>query len=166
MYMQTRLFKIFALFFLIPLPGRSQEDVEKGKIIAVVHYFFDALRVQDTIALRSLFLEKTMNHYVQESGDSIVTANQSPSQISFSKDRVIVERMRLTAVTVHVQQRIAAAWIPYDLWINGEFSHCGVDVFTMIKTSEGWKISSLSFSREFERCTVPANKFPYLPGYN
>jgi Putative lumazine-binding len=164
--MYTRIFKMAVLSLLIPMPGKSQHADEKSNILAVVHYFFDALRAQDTLALRSLFLEKAMTYYVQEGEDSIVTANQSPSQINFSKDRVIVERMRLTTVMVNVQQRIAAAWIPYDLWINGEFSHCGVDVFTLIKTKEGWKISSLSFSREFSGCTTTFNKYPYWPDYN
>jgi hypothetical protein len=146
--------KTLALCFLISTLANSQEADEKKKVLAVVQYFFDALEKQDTIALRNLFLKEAMNYYVQEREDSVITVSQSSLQIGFSKDRVIVERMRPSAVIVHMRQRIAAAWVPYDLWINGTFSHCGVDVFAMIKTSDGWKISSLSFTREFSGCDM------------
>ena len=35
-----------------------------------------------------------------------------------------------------------------DLWINSAFSHCGVDVFSLIKTRQGWRIASLSYTSE------------------
>jgi hypothetical protein len=44
-------------------------------------------------------------------------------------------------------------WGSYNLWINDKFSHCGVDAFTLLKTDSGWKISSLSYSKETEGCT-------------
>ena len=30
---------------------------------------------------------------------------------------------------------------PYDFWIDGKFSHCGIDAFDLIKTEEGWKLA-------------------------
>jgi hypothetical protein len=43
-------------------------------------------------------------------------------------------------------------WAPYDLWVNKKFSHCGVDVFTLIKTNQGWKIASLVYTVEPDAC--------------
>ncbi|MEJ0104884.1 MAG: nuclear transport factor 2 family protein [Bacteroidota bacterium] len=153
--MNARLLKIFAFCFLMPLLVKSQDDNEKAKILEIVQYFFDALKTQDTTSLKKLFVKEAMNYYVQEREDSVITVSQSPLQINFRKDRVIVERMRSTAVTVQVHQRIATAWVPYDLWVNGKFSHCGIDVFTMIKSKNGWKISSLSFTRQLNDCNTP-----------
>jgi hypothetical protein len=30
--------------------------------------------------------------------------------------------------------------------VNGKWSHCGVDIFTMAKTADGWKIVTLVYS--------------------
>ena len=67
---------------------------------------------------------------------------------TFRKEEIIKERMRDTGVVVQVHERIAMVWAPYDLWVNDKFSHSGVDVFTLLKTAEGWKISSCSYTVE------------------
>jgi len=44
------------------------------------------------------------------------------------------------------------AWVPYTLSISGKFSHCGVDLFTFIKTDKGWKINNCTFTIEPNGC--------------
>jgi len=43
---------------------------------------------------------------------------------------------------------VAMVWMPYDLYVNGAWSHCGVDVFTLVKTQGRWRIASLAWSAE------------------
>ena len=43
---------------------------------------------------------------------------------------------------------VAMVWYPYDLYVDGQWSHCGVDVFTMIRTDGKWRISTMSWSAE------------------
>ena len=43
---------------------------------------------------------------------------------------------------------VAMVWYPYDLYVNGAWSHCGVDVFTLVKSSGAWRIASLAWSAE------------------
>jgi hypothetical protein len=69
-----------------------------------------------------------------------------------NKERVIDEIMRDKEVTVQIHKQIAMVWAPYDLWVNKKFSHCGVDVFTLIKTNQGWKIASLIYTVEPDAC--------------
>ena len=37
--------------------------------------------------------------------------------------------------------------ISYDFYVGPDFSHCGVDVATMMQTEAGWKIVALSWTR-------------------
>jgi hypothetical protein len=39
-------------------------------------------------------------------------------------------------------------WYPYDLYIDGKWSHCGVDAFTLIRTEGKWRIAVMSWSAE------------------
>ena len=50
--------------------------------------------------------------------------------------------------TVLVSGPLAVVWMPYDLYINGAWSHCGVDAFTMYKVSGRWHIATLAWSVE------------------
>lgn len=47
---------------------------------------------------------------------------------------------------------MAMAWIPYDFHVNGEFSHCGVDIFSLIKIENDWKFISASYTVEKTEC--------------
>ena len=51
---------------------------------------------------------------------------------------------------------IATVWTPYDFWIDGKFSHCGIDAFDLVKTDEGWKIAGGSYTLEDKVRAEPA----------
>jgi hypothetical protein len=50
--------------------------------------------------------------------------------------------------TARVQDRVAMVWVPYDLYIGATWSHCGVDVLTMMKTGGRWRVASLIYTIE------------------
>jgi len=128
---------------------------EKQILITIANDFFQALEKQDTTALHKLFMKGSSSYFVRDSEKAPVqTGVRSFTQITFKPDRVITERMRESEVIVHIDGRIAVAWVPYDLWINQEFSHCGVDVFTFIKTETKWEIASIAYSMVPEGCNT------------
>jgi hypothetical protein len=50
--------------------------------------------------------------------------------------------------TVRVQDRVAVVWMPYDLYLGDKWSHCGVDVFTLMKRDGRWRVASLIYTIE------------------
>ena len=52
------------------------------------------------------------------------------------------------APEVMISGPLAMVWLPYDFHTNGEWSHCGVDVFTLLRTEAGWRIAGLAYSVE------------------
>jgi hypothetical protein len=129
------------------------QEEEKKEVLAVAQQFFTALEKGDTATLRSLFLDDARTYFVQEKDTKIRAGSQSPKNFKADKDHVVRERFINDGVDVTVHNRIAVVWGSYNLWINDKFSHCGVDAFTLLKTDSGWKISSLSYSKETEGCT-------------
>lgn len=128
----------------------AQEDQEE--VLEVVQQFFQALEENDSSAFRKIFLSDAYYYYVLENQDPVRIGSRSPFNFSSDKDRIITERFRDKAVDIKIHRSIAMVWGAYDLWINNKFSHCGIDAFTLLKTKDGWKISSLSYSIEKERC--------------
>ena len=49
---------------------------------------------------------------------------------------------------VKIRGPIANVWTPYDFWIDGKFSHCGIDSFDLIKVDGQWKISGIMYTVE------------------
>ena len=138
--------------FTISCVQRVHAQDDKREVLAIAQQFFDTLEKGDTTTLRSLFLDDAHNYFVQEKDTKIRAGSRSPKSFRADKDRVVRERFIKGGVEVMVHNRIAMVWGSYNLWINDQFSHCGVDAFTLLKTESGWKISSLSYSMETEGC--------------
>jgi hypothetical protein len=50
--------------------------------------------------------------------------------------------------TALVSGPLAVVWMPYDLYVNGAWSHCGVDAFTLYKVAGAWRIATMAWSVE------------------
>jgi uncharacterized protein YciI/ketosteroid isomerase-like protein len=55
-------------------------------------------------------------------------------------------------VHVHVRGSVATAWAPYDFYVDGEFTHCGTNAITLVRTPEGWRIASSAWTVEATGC--------------
>jgi hypothetical protein len=53
---------------------------------------------------------------------------------------------------VIVHGRIAQVWGEYEFLIDGKFNSCGVDSFSLFKTSEGWRIAAIVYAGETKGC--------------
>ncbi|TDB68875.1 nuclear transport factor 2 family protein [Arundinibacter roseus] len=130
------------------------QDPEK-EVIQVAHDFFAALEKGDSTAFRALFIPSAKVYTVREKYAQSVINHRSPFTDTFRPGTVIKERMKSQGVVVQVHNRTAMIWAPYDLWVNDVFSHCGIDIFTLLLTPNGWRIASLAYSIENEGCTPP-----------
>lgn len=144
-----RLFLLILLLISINSFAQKKQNPEEKEILLKVQQFFDALEKQDTVLFKSILLTNGQVWAISEKENA---AKYSMRQFSdFMKTlinpaRVIQERMLSSEVKIH--DRIAMAWVPYTLDISGKFSHCGVDLFTFLKTDEGWKIATAAYTIE------------------
>ena len=59
--------------------------------------------------------------------------------------------------TILIRGPIAVIWGEYEFWIDGEFSHCGVDSADLVKISGEWKVANFMWTVETEDCpTAPS----------
>lgn len=130
----------------------GQNNTEEKKVLDFVERFFEALEKQDTAAFQQMFLKDARNFSARELRDSVVIRSQISTAVRLNPSQVIKERMRRASTEVKIHKGIAMVWAPYDLWVNDIFEHCGVDVFTLIKSSNGWKIASIAYTMEKEGC--------------
>jgi len=122
----------------------------KQEVLDVVNAFFFTMEEKDSVAFNNLFLENAYAYSVRQQGDSVLVRN-SVLKATDSK-YTLKERLREQEITIHINNTIAAVWAPYDFWIDDKHSHCGYEVFTLIKKGEDWKIASLTYSVEEDRC--------------
>lgn len=148
--------KIFLLILITSsISGRSQSIVENEKkaILEKVELFFQSLEKQDTALYRSLFMPEAQGWSVRVRNDSIIHRNWlNADRVKRLINPAAIVEEKILSYEIKVHQQIAMAWVPYTLSVSGKFSHCGIDLFTFIKTDQGWKINSCSFTVEPNGC--------------
>lgn len=60
-------------------------------------------------------------------------------------DQGFLERM--WSPRVRVQGALATVWAPYDFYVHGQFSHCGIDTFQLVRRPDGWRVAGLVYTR-------------------
>ena len=131
------------------LSAFAPTDLQRGEILATGQGVFDALGGDADKLSAVMMPDVTMrSNSIEEDG----TVTSSTSTVEGLRDRIVssgstmVERRFDSQVMV--SGPIATVWTPYDFYTGGEFSHCGIDVVTLLHTQEGWRIMSLDWSRQ------------------
>ncbi len=139
------------LFFLVlftPLVAHSQND---SSITHVIDLFFTGLGQKDTLMIRETLIENASLESVGPKGEVQVSTFSG-----FLKNLASLPELELEERLINMEVRndgsLAMVWAPYEFYINGEMSHCGSNLFTLIHTPEGWKIRHIIDSRKKD-CT-------------
>ena len=138
------------LFLLSGSCVRKQTGEEKA-IITVVEQFFHALASKDSSAARAVMEAEGRFYSVREDGTFRTQTHQQFFESIATEESDFLERMWNPEILIH--GRIAVLWTPYDFHRNDEFSHCGVDAFSLIKTQQGWKIAGTIYSIQRTGCS-------------
>lgn len=147
---------IFIIIFLLCSPAVFAQDTDNGdknKVIAIVNRFFEALEKKDTVLYRSLVMRNAQIWVTRKHNDTL----QTPMR-SFADDMKQLPSFRETlyekpiSCEVNLHRNIATVWAPYTFHLGHKLTHCGIDVFTLLRTTEGWKIVSAVYSVEPDAC--------------
>lgn len=131
----------------------SAQDPEEAAVLAAAQQLFDGINQKDGDLIRSAMMpEGVLFSTANRDGVDqafFTSAEDFAAQVE-STPRDFHERMFET--TVHIRKGIALVWAAYDFHVDGVFSHCGVDTFSLVKTADGWKVVSLTYTIEQEGC--------------
>ena len=145
-----RLVVAAVILLMSGLPLQAQPAAaERDAVLQALQVFFDTMTARDVEGARKI-LEP------QGRFNAMRTRDGKTEPRGFSNEEYLADlkaskqtmRERIWNPEVRVRGPIATVWAPYDFWIDGKYSHCGIDAFDLVKTAEGWKISGGVFTTE------------------
>ncbi len=144
---------IAALAFstLLAIPHQADAQGNESQVLATVQEFFDSMSAKDTAAARQILVMDATYFSVREGDDGTTmqgSTNREYVERLATTDNDLQERMWDPQVMVH--EGIAVVWAPYEFQVNGKFSHCGVDAFSLIRIGGLWKIAGIVYTVEQE----------------
>lgn len=124
-----------------------QTSPDAAAAIAVADSALAAISRGDFVGFTDLMIpEAVLFPTNTRDGISRYALRTRESQRTAPNTRTITERG--WNAEARVNGAIAMVWYPYDLYIDGTWSHCGVDVFTMVRQEGRWRISAMTWSAE------------------
>lgn len=153
---------IIILIALAAPAAGAQSSAERDAVLQAVQVFLDTMTARDVEGARKILVPQGRFHVMDlakpDSEPRSFSNEEYFAQLQASKQTM---RERIWSPEVRVHGPIATVWTPYDFWIDGKLSHCGIDAFDLIKTAEGWMIAGGAYT--IERTCAPSPLGPLPP---
>jgi hypothetical protein len=121
---------------------------------AVINQFFDGMRNADVPMVTSSFADSAILQTIVNRQGKISIRNEPLSGFA----NVITQQQKgdldekIQFETIKIDGPMAMAWTPYKFYYKGQFSHCGVNSFQLVKINGAWKIQYIIDTRRREGC--------------
>ena len=139
------------MFISTFIKAQSAEDSVK----AVVNQLFAAMKGANAAMLKETFADSAVLQTIRRKQDGTFFVQDEKvsdfvEQIGKAKKDSLDER--ITFETVKIDGPLAIAWTPYKFYYAGNFSHCGVNSFQLVRINGRWKIQFLIDTRRRQGC--------------
>lgn len=144
--MSKHLATAMLLFALVGYAPRIEAQLsEEEAVVQVVQDLFDGMRSADSGKLRAVFAEGATLAFAGTNGVQRSSVDGFVRQVGSRPSGSLDER--IWDWQVQIDGPLASVWTKYDIVVDGNWSHCGVDAFHLHKSAEGWKIFHLADTR-------------------
>ena len=147
-------FLVFISFFFI-VSVNAQAEAEK-EVKQTIERFFEGFHKQDSTIIKSTIYKEIKMQSIGKNREGVAKIRTEDfnkflkSIVSIPKDKKFEEK--LLDFSIQVDGNMANAWTKYEFWMNGQFSHCGVNSFQLFNDNGSWKIIYLVDTRRREGC--------------
>lgn len=155
MYVMKSLQLFTAMFFFCCVSALAQ-DAEKETVKNVIEGFFEAFHAQDSVAMKTYMADGVVLQTTGRNQEGKTLFQTSAIERLYQSivgipDSVSFEE-KLTSWSIQVDRTMANAWVGYEFWLNGNFSHCGINSFQLVNFDGDWKIIYLIDTRGRTGC--------------
>lgn len=134
----------------------AQDTFTEDDAKQIVDTFFEGFHEGDTTKMKAVLAAYVpmQTAYATADGNNRISEGDIDKLLDAIANRPEEQQWeeKLLDYKVQIDGNLAHVWTPYEFWLNGTFSHCGANAFTMAKTDEGWRIIHLIDSRRRSSC--------------
>lgn len=142
-----------------PLPPTLQPPIghqpaEEAAVLEAMDRFLTAISASDFQALAAIQRPDGMTYQWRPGPGGAMEISARPNSFWLDPSRKDgrTYRERAWSPTVMIRGGIAVVWAPYEFWIDGTTSHCGIDVFSFVKVDGTWLVANAMWTVEPDAC--------------
>jgi hypothetical protein len=130
--------------------AKDTYSAPQHEALGAVDALFAAMAKHDVDASRRLILPGAS--FVVVLPDGTVKIEPDTGYLETLGKHKEVFRERIWDAQVMVQGNLAQVWAPYDFHLDGKLSHCGIDSFSLVHGTGGWRIAGISYTVQKAGC--------------
>lgn len=139
-----------ASVLFLAAPAAAAAAPARQAVLAQVDALFAAMASHDVAAARRLLVPGAAFAVRRPGGEvQIEHDSQFLDALGTSKG---VWRERIWTPRVIIRGDLAQVVAPYDFHLDGVFSHCGIDSFSLLRNADGWRIAGISYTVKKTGC--------------
>jgi hypothetical protein len=135
----------------VPASAQGQASEADAGPLAAIDALFSAMSSHDVAAARKILMPGATFLVVRADGATHAD-NDAGFLETLGKETQSVWKERIWSPQVRIDGQMAQVWAPYDFHLDGKFSHCGVDVFTLVQGKAGWRIATIAYTGRKDHC--------------
>ena len=135
-------------------PGSVDDAAEKVAVLAAMDRYMTAISAKDYATMIAMNMPNSMTWSARPGKDGKVEPVPRPNNFwtDPANQNSNAHRERYWSPTVLMRGPLAVVWAPYEFWVNGKTSHCGVDVFDFVKVEGKWRVANAMWTVEAAAC--------------
>ncbi len=138
------------LLTILPMVCFSQTS-EEGLVKATVNQLFNGMKTSDSILIKKSFHKNAVLQTITKTAE-VKNESINDFALSISKAEKGSFDERITFSNILIDGNLASVWTSYEFYYKGQFSHCGVTSFQLVKSNNEWKIQYIIDTRRKDNC--------------
>lgn len=148
-----------SLLLLIAILGMSyllQAQSTEDSVKATVNQLFEGMKSANAEMVKGAFADSAVLQTIitrNKEGKTVIRNEAVSAFADFvGKVKPGAADERIQFETIKIDGPLAIVWTPYKFYFNGQFSHCGVNSFQLVRLNGQWKIQYLIDTRRKDQC--------------
>ncbi|HZY40273.1 MAG TPA: hypothetical protein VFE53_26650 [Mucilaginibacter sp.] len=149
--------KLFILSFSIFLTSQLfAQQTATDSIKQTINTLLDAIRKGDSTLSISVLSKGMIKQRISndKNGKAILSTKYAGDLVkAIGTPHAVVYDERIVYDVIKIDGDLACVWAPYKFYFGDQFSYCGVDVFQLMRTADGWKVIYVMDTERKNNCT-------------
>jgi hypothetical protein len=146
---------IFTLLLVILSRMSLSAQTVEDSVKIVVNRMFAAMKNGDAAGLSAVMADSALLQTISVNKEGKTVVRNQPISVFITSITSLAagdadERIHFDMVKI--DGPLASVWTPYSFYYKGQFSHCGVNSFQLVRINKEWKIQYIIDSRRKEGC--------------
>lgn len=132
------------------LLSAATAQTTEDSVKATVNRLFEGMKNADVAMLRSAFADSAILQTIaRNKADQTVIRSATLNEFAdfVGKQQKGAADEQIEFETIKIDGPLAIAWTPYKFYFKGQFSHCGVNSFQLVRLNGEWKIQYIIDTR-------------------